>query len=98
MSTVKPWDREVLSRFDDRFLCCSGDPGDGFVLHSNLLFTSSPHQFLIEFLKSRIMLTINSTRMRVLIRRSISGARAVSGMATSSLSWTFCSRIFRDSK
>jgi hypothetical protein len=45
--------------------------GDRFVPHNNLLFTSSPHQFLIEFLKSRIMLTINSTRMRVLIRRSI---------------------------
>jgi hypothetical protein len=37
-----------------------GDQGDGFVLHSNLLFASRPHQFLIEFLKSRIILTNNS--------------------------------------
>jgi hypothetical protein len=46
----------------DRFQMRSAetDQGDGSVLHSNLLFASSSRQFLIEFLKSRIILTINS--------------------------------------
>jgi hypothetical protein len=57
---------EALRDFTTDSFVGPGDQGDGFVLHSNLFFASSSHQFLIEFLKSRIILTINSTRMRVL--------------------------------
>jgi hypothetical protein len=63
--------REILRGLTTDSFVSPGDQGNGFVLHSNLFFASSSHQFLIEFLKSRIILTINSTRMRVLIRRSI---------------------------
>lgn len=62
--------RDLRDQTTDSFVGPS-DQGDGFVLHSNLLFAPSSHQFLIEFLKSRIILTNNSTRMRVLIRCSI---------------------------
>jgi hypothetical protein len=58
--------REILPGLTTDSFVSPGDQGNGFVLHSNLFFASSSHQFLIEFLKSRIILTINSTRMRVL--------------------------------
>ena len=60
MSTVKPRGREILRDLTTDSFVGPGDQGDGFVLHSNLFFASSSHQFLIEFLKSRIILTINS--------------------------------------
>jgi hypothetical protein len=52
--------REALRDLPTDPLLAPGDQGDGFVQHSNLLFASRPHQFLIEFLKSRIILTSNS--------------------------------------
>jgi hypothetical protein len=60
MRTAKPWGREILRDLTTDSFVGPGDQGDGFVLHSNLFFASSSHQFLIEFLKSRIILTINS--------------------------------------
>jgi hypothetical protein len=46
---------------------------------------SGSHHFPIEFSKSGIILTTNSTRTRVLDGALLSGVRAASGMATSSL-------------
>ena len=52
--------REILRGLTTDSFVSSGAQGNGFVLHSNLFFASSSHQFLIEFLKSRIILTFNS--------------------------------------